>query len=134
MRVEVADHWTFEYALARAGLAEEVYQALKGTLDGYDELPVDPELRAVAIYKDVATQSGAKTKLAYALSSVLAEKFGPIMSPAPANETPEQADARRESDQAQTAARSAAFRAALPAYIVRAVDYVTGHEAPVAAA
>ncbi|WP_339709825.1 AAA family ATPase [uncultured Sphingosinicella sp.] len=133
VRVEVADHWTFEYALVRAGLAAEVYQALKGTLDGYDELPADPELRAVAIYRDVATQSGAKTKLAYTLSSVLAEKFGPIITPASENETPEQADARRQADLAQTTARRAEFRAALPAYIVRAIDYVTGHEAPAAA-
>ncbi|MCA0401555.1 MAG: AAA family ATPase [Proteobacteria bacterium] len=134
VRVEVADHWTFEYALARAGLASEVYQALNGNLDGYDELPADPELRAVAIYKDVATRSGAKTKLAYGLSSVLAAKFGPVISPTPENETPEQASARRENDQARTAARRTEFRAALPAYIVRAIDYVTGHEVPLAAA
>lgn len=134
VRVELADHWTFEYALARAGLAAEVYHALKGTLDGYDDLPADPELRAVAIYKDIATQSGAKTKLAYELSSVLVEKFGPIITPTPEKETPDQADARRQADQAQAAARRAAFRAALPAYIVRAIDYVTGREVPVAAA
>ncbi|ACE93643.1 hypothetical protein RHECIAT_PA0000299 (plasmid) [Rhizobium etli CIAT 652] len=134
VRVEVADHWTFEYALVRAGLAAEVYRALNGTLDGYDELPADPELRAVAIYKDVATQAGAKTRLAYALTSVLMEKFAPIITPAPDNETPEEADTRRQADQAHTAERRAAFRVALPAYIVRAIDYVTGQEAPAAAA
>jgi putative ATP-dependent endonuclease of the OLD family len=134
VRVEVSEHWTFEYALLRTGLTAEVYQALNGSLEGYNELPADLEVRAVAIFKDIATQNGAKTKLAYALSNVLIEKFGPIVTDAPQNDTPEQADARKRADQEQTAARRDAFRAALPAYIARAIDYVTGHDDPAAAA
>lgn len=130
VRVEVADHWTFEYALIRSGLAAEVYEALNGNLEGFGDLPDDDELRAVAIYGDIETKPRAKTGLAHALSNLLVIKFGPVATPAAAGETPDQKAAREAADSEANAERRQQLEQRLPAYIVRALRYATGQPDP----
>lgn len=132
VRVEVADHWTFEYALIRSGLAAEIYEAHHGSTVGFADLPVDPELRAVAIYKEVATASGGKTRLAYALTPMLVQRYGRVSTPAPNGEPEEQAAVRIAADQAASLARRAQLEERLPAYIVRAIKFATGQPEPAA--
>ncbi|KAB2727993.1 ATP-dependent nuclease [Brucella anthropi] len=127
VRVEISDYWTFEYSLILAGLPEEVFEALKGTTAGYDALPNDDdELRAIALFKEIAESSGGKTEVAYKLSALLAQRFGPVFTPPPDGENPEQAEARRNADAEETLARREALRAKLPTYIVNALEHVTG--------
>ncbi|WP_353642515.1 AAA family ATPase [Mesorhizobium sp. WSM2239] len=126
VRVELSDHWTFEYALIRSGLAAEVYEALKGSTNGFAELPADEELRAIAIFKEIAESRGGKTSVAYKLSALLAERYGPVISLPVAGETPEQAEGRQKAAEAESLARKDALRAKLPRYILAALGYITG--------
>lgn len=64
VKVCVSEEWTFEYCLIRSGLAAEVYEALKGSQDGFNALPVDAEERAITIYGKIENKSGAKTDVA----------------------------------------------------------------------
>ncbi len=75
VNVYVSDEWTFEYCLIRSGLAAEVYKALKGSQDGFDALPADAEEKAIKIYGMIHKKSGAKTDVAYQLSSILQSQF-----------------------------------------------------------
>ncbi|TIP10710.1 ATP-dependent endonuclease [Mesorhizobium sp.] len=127
VRVELSDHWTFEYSLIRAGLSAEVYEALKGDIEGYDALPNnDDELRAIAIFKDIAESSGGKTEVAYKLSALLTNRFGSVVTPSPEGEDEAQAEARRNADAAATLARRDELRSKLPGYIINALEHVTG--------
>ncbi|CAI2934339.1 ATP-dependent nuclease [Aminobacter niigataensis] len=127
VRVEISDHWTFEYSLIRAGLSAEVFEALNGNMDGYDALPNDDdELRAIAIFKQIAESSGGKTEVAYKLSALLAKRFGPIVTQPPPAENAEQAEVRRTADAAASLARRDDLIAKLPAYMLSALEHVTG--------
>lgn len=127
VRVEVSDYWTFEYSLIRAGLSAEVYEALKGNTEGFGDLPGDDdELRAIAIFKDIAESSGGKTAVAYKLSSLLAGRFGPVVTSPPDGENAAQADARKSADAAATLALREELKSKLPGYILNALEHVTG--------
>ncbi|WP_425408007.1 ATP-dependent nuclease [Hyphococcus sp.] len=96
-----SDEWTFEYCLIRSGLAEEVYQAIHGTSDGFADLPDDPEERAIKIYAMIEAKSGGKTHVAYALNTILRQKYG--------------SEGKRES-----------LKSVLPSYILDGLEHVTG--------
>ncbi len=100
VKVCVSEEWTFEYCLIRSGLAAEVYEALKGSQDGFDALPVDAEERAIKIYGKIENKSGAKTDVAYKLSSILQRKF--------------RAKGKKEQ-----------LKSKLPSYILTALEHVT---------
>jgi putative ATP-dependent endonuclease of OLD family len=97
----VSEKWTFEYCLARSGLAELVYEAVGGTSEGFKELSDNSEIRAVQIYRHIETKSGAKTDVAYRLAAILEREYG--------------VHGKREQ-----------LKACLPGYILDALSHVTG--------
>lgn len=97
VRVYLSDVWTFEYSLALNGLAAEVYEAVHGCDEGFDQLPSDEEEKAICIYKRIETEK-AKTRVAYELAEILREKYQ---------------DKREE------------LKNKLPEYIINAIKYVT---------
>ncbi len=126
VKVELADHWTFEYSLIRSGLAAEVYEALRGTSDGFAALPADDEERAIAIYSEIATSSGAKTEVAQELAVILRAQFAPVQSVAPPDENEQARQQRLAHDAQANEIRKALLREKLPVYILRALEYATG--------
>lgn len=99
VKVCLSDEWTFEYALALKGLAEEVYKSATGSRDGFDELPDDKEEKAIAIYK-IIEEGKVKTETAYNLANMLIENYG-------------KKNIRAE------------LRRKLPQYVIDAIEYVT---------
>lgn len=74
-RVFVSDEWTFEYCLIRSGLAEEIYDLVKGEDDPeFTCLPADSELKAIKIY-GLIEASSLKTDVAYRLSQKLIDDY-----------------------------------------------------------
>lgn len=71
----ISNDWTFEYCLAKYGLAEEVYEAIHGDDKKFKELKQDNEEKAIQIYSKIDTKKGAKTEVAYNLSKILAKKY-----------------------------------------------------------
>ncbi|MBL4898652.1 MAG: AAA family ATPase [Colwellia sp.] len=71
LKVLVSDEWTFEYCLIRSGLDDIVCEALGGV----ENLPEDSEEKAIQIYKEIETKSGAKTDVAYKLCELLKRDF-----------------------------------------------------------
>lgn len=78
VKVLVSEEWTFEYCLIRSGLAFEVYEAFKGTQDGFNELPADAEEKAIQLYGMIEQKSAAKTDVAYRLATILQREYGAI--------------------------------------------------------
>lgn len=69
----ISDDWTFEYCLAKYGLAKEIYTAINGSDVGYDELSEDAEEKAIQIYQLVESE---KSDLSYVLSESLSTYEG----------------------------------------------------------
>ncbi|MDX0855181.1 AAA family ATPase [Sinorhizobium medicae] len=125
VRVEVSDHWTFEYSLLMAGLAAEVHEAAPGNDVPFHELPADAELRALTIYGRISTDK-SKTETAYNLGPILERRFTAELVGAPDDgETEELAEARRHQNLALIEHKRRELRAALPSYLINAIDYVT---------
>ncbi len=129
VRVEISDHWTFEYSLLRAGLAEEVHEAAPDGELPFNELPADVEARALTIYGRISRDK-SKTETAYNLGPILERRFTADLVLAADGETAEQADIRRQHNQGLIDQKRQELRAALPSYIVAAIDYVTPVNAP----
>lgn len=125
VRVEISDHWTFEYSLLMAGLAAEVHEAAPGGDVPFDQLPADPTERALMIYGRISVDK-SKTETAYRLGPILERRFTAQLAPAPANETEQQAEERHRQNTQLVEQTRQELRAALPSYLVRAIDYVTG--------
>lgn len=100
VRVFVSDEWTFEYCLIRKGLSKEIYTIINESEEGYVDLPVDDEEKAIVIYSMIDAKNSGKTEVAYQLNEKLHELFG---------------DADKKED----------LRASLPRYILDAIEYVT---------
>ncbi|UZE97640.1 ATP-dependent nuclease [Alkalimarinus alittae] len=96
----ISDEWTFEYCLAKYGLASEVFQSIKpeGAVIGFNDLPYSAEERAIKIYSMIETRSSGKTESTYHLAQILRDKY------------------KGKSDE---------FRGKLPPYIVSAIEHVT---------
>ena len=107
----VADHWTFEYDLAYAGLANELIDAIVATLyveknrekkkeeilKKYAEQP-SPESKAAYLYSFFSIKNASKAEVAQHLSFILEDQYSQD---------------------------SAALQKKLPQYIRDAIDYVT---------
>lgn len=130
VRVEISDHWTFEYSLLKAGLAAEVHEAAPGSEEPFNELPVDMEERALMIYGRIS-RNKSKTETAYNLGRILERRFTADLVPAPEGETAEQADIRQMRNLELLEQKRLELRAALPPYLVAAIEYVTHVDAPV---
>lgn len=94
----VSEEWTFEYCLAKSGLAKELYCSVKGSEVGFEDLSVDPEEKAIQIYGMIEKMSSGKTMSTYKLAETLSEAYQ-------GNPT--------------------GLKDKLPAYIVSAIEYVT---------
>jgi len=125
VRVEVSDHWTFEYSLLMAGLAEEVHEAAPNDETPFVDLPADRETRALTIFRRISEEK-SKTETAYNLAPILERRFTPTFEVAAEGETPEQAEAREAANQILIESKRQELREALPVYLVAAIDYVTG--------
>lgn len=124
VRVEISDHWTFEYSLLMAGLAEEVHAAAPGDATPFADLPGDKETRALTIFRRISEEK-SKTQTAYNLGPILERRFTANLKAASKGETPEQVEARNATNQALIESKQQELRDALPAYLVAAIDYVT---------
>ncbi|TCR80782.1 AAA family ATPase [Rhizobium sp. BK376] len=125
VRVEISDHWTFEYSLLMAGLSAEVHEAAPGADVPFAQLPADPTERALTIYGRISVDK-SKTETAYKLGPILERRFTAQLAPAPAGETEQQAEERHHQNTQLVEQTRQDLRAALPSYLVRAIDYVTG--------
>jgi putative ATP-dependent endonuclease of OLD family len=128
VHVEISDAWTFEYCLALQGLAKELHEAASGGTKGFDELPADPEERALKIYRMIDSDEGGKTETAYRLAGILVRDYGVQDAPVE-KESEAEATARREETVRRREVKRRELRSKLPPYIVRALEYVTGPDA-----
>jgi len=94
----ISEEWTFEYCLAKSGLAREIYQSIKGSIEGFDKFKSDEEEKAIQIYAMIDKKSSGKTEATYKLAQIL---------------------------EGQYADRPEALKDNLPPYIVSAIEYVT---------
>jgi putative ATP-dependent endonuclease of OLD family len=129
VRVEISDHWTFEYSLLMSGLAEEVHEAAPGGDVPFNQLPVDITERALTVYARISIDK-SKTETAYKLCPILDRRFTPLLVSAPADETEQQAEIRHQQNLQLVEQKRQELRAALPSYLVRSLDYVTGLHQP----
>lgn len=93
----ISNDWTFEFCLAKYGLSEELYQAINNSMDGYDALNTDAQIRAVQLYGVIEAKGDRKSEVSYSLAEILSKyKDRPLD-----------------------------LKARLPSYIVDAIEYVT---------
>lgn len=124
VEVELSDEWTLEYCLASGSLYELVYEAVNGDIDDINSLPEDQEDRAIYLYGLIEGQS-KKTDVAYSLVSLLKKKFTVERTAGAPGEGETAVAAREQEFQTKSAQLQEELRGKLPAYIVRAIDYVT---------
>lgn len=93
----ISEEWTFEYCLAKYGLAEEIYTAINGSNEGFSELSKNDEERAIQIYRKISEKESGKTDMAYKLAELLQSYKN----------------------------RSMELKSKLPPYIIKAIEYVT---------
>ena len=74
VRVFLSDNWTFEYSLILSGLAQEIYEAASGSIDGFSDLPDNQTEKAIAIFR-LIDEGKIKTETAYNLAKILNEKY-----------------------------------------------------------
>jgi putative ATP-dependent endonuclease of OLD family len=128
VRVEVSDEWTFEYSLAKNGLAKEVYEAANDGETGFTDLSSNEEERAIQILRLIDSKSSGKTQTAYRLCQILEKRYTAVTEPPPAGETEENRSARVKRNDDARAAKCSELRQKLPCYILKAIDYVTQSE------
>ncbi len=93
----ISNEWTFEFCLAKYGLSKEIYYALNGSDEGYEELSTDEHIRAIQLYSDIESKGSAKSEVSYLLANILSKYKG----------------------------RPLELKSKLPSYIVEAIEYVT---------
>ena len=93
----ISNDWTFEFCLAKYGLAEEVYLAVNGDSEGFDSLSTNNQIRSVQLYGMIESKGSAKSEVSYLLANILSKyKSQPEL-----------------------------LRSKLPSYIIDAIEYVT---------
>lgn len=121
--VKISDDWTFEYCLAKYGLFDECYEAIKGSKEGINSVVGTNEEKATYILANTS-----KTDFAYNLSEILSAQLKNNVSDAVAALGVEQ---RSDTVVCAAASASARYKFAvelknkLPPYIVEAIEYVT---------
>jgi putative ATP-dependent endonuclease of OLD family len=93
----ISNEWTFEFCLAKYGLAEEVYLALDGDPEEFKKLDADNHIKAIQLYGMIEGKGNAKSEVSYSLAKILIKY----------KKDPE------------------ALRRKLPSYIIDAIEYVT---------
>ncbi|MCX4045662.1 AAA family ATPase [Aeromonas veronii] len=93
----ISNDWTFEYCLAKYGLAEDVYEAIHGNTEGYANLNLNETVKAVKLYGEIESKGEGKSEVSYSLSTILSKYKG----------------------------RPQELKEKLPPYIVQAIEYVT---------
>ncbi|WP_298769737.1 AAA family ATPase [uncultured Shewanella sp.] len=93
----ISDDWTFEFCLAKYGLGKEVYEAINGNTDSYDNLNEDDHIRAIQLYGSIEGKGDRKSEVSYSLSNILSKFKG----------------------------RPEELKKKLPPYIIKAIEYVT---------
>lgn len=93
----ISNDWTFEFCLAKYGLSQELYQAINGSVEGYEQLSEDNQIRAVQLYRKIEEKSDGKSDVSYLLAGILSKYKG----------------------------RPQELKARLPLYIIEAIEHVT---------
>jgi putative ATP-dependent endonuclease of OLD family len=93
----ISDQWTFEFCLAKYGLAKELYVAVTGGEEGFNDLSDDEEEKAIQIYQLLESQSSGKSDASYSLAVALSSY----------KDKPDE------------------LKDKLPPYIIKAIEYVT---------
>lgn len=93
----ISNDWTFEFCLAKYGLADEVYLAVNGDSEGFNSLSTDNQIRSVQLYGMIESKGNAKSEVSYLLANILT----------------------KYKDQPEL------LRSKLPSYIIDAIEYVT---------
>lgn len=93
----ISNDWTFEFCLAKWGLAEEIYEAIKGDTDGYQNLEENEQVKAVQLYSMIEAKGDGKSEVSYKLANILSKYEG----------------------------RADELKEILPSYILDAIVYVT---------
>jgi putative ATP-dependent endonuclease of OLD family len=93
----ISDEWTFEFCLAKYGLAKELYVAVTGGEEGFNDLSNDEEEKAIQIYHLLESQSSGKSDASYSLAVALSSY----------KDKPDE------------------LKDKLPPYIIKAIEYVT---------
>ncbi len=123
IKVLISDRWTFEFCLARYGLFEECYTAVKGSTEGIDGILGPDDQKATFIQMKVS-----KTDFAYVLADILSNQQSEKIAEAlealggPQRQVRER---REETIETTSAAYALALKDKLPPYIVEAIEYVT---------
>ncbi|HCE1584303.1 TPA: AAA family ATPase [Vibrio parahaemolyticus] len=121
--VKVSDDWTFEYCLAKHGLFDECYEALKCSSIPKSDLGNDTDQQATYILSQVM-----KTDFAYDLSEILQKQLDEKIETAISEITDQEnssSEARHRAKEAAESAYANELRSKLPRYIVEAIDFVT---------
>lgn len=123
IKVLISNRWTFEFCLARYGLFEACYKAVKGSTDGIDEISGPEDQQATYIQMKVS-----KTDFAYVFADILAAEQSQMIAEA----IEDLGEPQRQSRECREAVTEAACRAyalslkdKLPPYIVEAIEHVT---------
>lgn len=127
IQVFVSDRWTFEFCLAVFGLFEECYEALHGNTENIGNIEASDDEKATYIQSKVS-----KTDFAYKLCDILEKQLEKQISAEIEALGVEKEDATKISA-AKTEARnkySAALKAKLPPYIIKAIEHVTSAFSP----
>ena len=93
----ISDEWTFEFCLAKYGLAKELYVAVTGGEEGFSDLAEDDEEKAIQIYQLLESQSSGKSDASYSMAVALSSY----------KDKPDE------------------LKDKLPPYIIKAIEYVT---------
>ncbi len=123
--VKVADDWTFEFCLAKYGLFEECYEAVKGNKDDIESITGDEDAKATFIQRQVS-----KTDFAYKLGEILEKQQQEFIRNALNNlSDKQQKDSNIMARTVSTATSEFAkkLKDKLPSYIVKAIEHVTGY-------
>lgn len=97
LKTFISDEWTFEYCLAKFGLAKEIYEAIPGNTKEYTNLSDNIDEKSLQIYTKIAANK-LKTEVAYNMTELLSKYY---------KEKPLE------------------FKKKLPPYIIKAIEHVT---------
>lgn len=122
VRIEISDDWTFEYCLAKYGLFDECYEAIKGTQEGKENVVGTADEKATFIIGNVS-----KTDFAYFFAAILQKQLDKRISDSLARLVKDVANNEAKAVAVAQAKLDFALelKSKLPPYIVRAIEYVT---------
>ena len=110
MLIRISNDWTFEYCLAKHGLFDECYEAIKGRKAGVEDIPGTADEKATWLLSKVS-----KTDFAYNLAEMLQKQL---------DKNIEEKDVEKTTAEVKEAF-AVELKEKLPPYIVEAIAYVT---------